>query len=197
MNPRKMEPRDVIHFATPDAFRAWLEKEHACSEELWVGYWKKSTGIPSVSWEETVDEALCFGWIDGIRKRVDDNSFVIRFTPRRAKSNWSCRNIERYSALSAEGRVTLAGQAAFARRTEARSGVYCFEQASLPELSDEYIARIRANPAAWRYWQARPPGYRKQAVHWILSAKQEATRDRRLAALIADSAEGRKVKPFR
>ncbi len=192
-----MEPRDVTHFATSELFRAWLEEHHASAEELWVGYWKKSTGRPSVTWEETVDEALCFGWIDGIRKRVDDDAYTIRFTPRRAKSIWSHRNIERFAALSAGGRVSPPGQAAYSKRTEDRSGVYSFEQRTDLELSADYVARLRADDAAWRDWESRPPGYRKQVSHWVMSAKREPTRERRLSALIEDSAAGRKVKPLR
>lgn len=192
-----MEPHDIRHFATSELFRAWLEVHHASSAELWVGYWKKSTGRPSVTWEATVDEALCFGWIDGIRKRIDDEAYTIRFTPRRAKSVWSHRNIERFEALSAAGLVSPAGHAAFSRRTEARSRVYAFEQATRPELSADYVARFRADVAAWRDWESRPPGYRRQVAHWVMSAKRESTRERRLAALIEDCAAGRKVKPLR
>jgi uncharacterized protein YdeI (YjbR/CyaY-like superfamily) len=192
-----MEPREVTHFATYELFRAWLEEHHASAEELWVGYWKRTTGRPSVTWEETVDEALCFGWIDGIRKRVNDEAYTIRFTPRRATSVWSRRNIERFGALSAAGRVSPAGHAAYSKRTEARSGVYAFEQATDPELSAEYLARLRVDPAAWRDWESRPPGYRRQVTHWVMSAKRESTRERRLTALIEDCAAGRKVKPLR
>ena len=192
-----MEPRDVTHFATYELFRAWLEEHHASSEELWVGYWKKSTGRPSVTWEETVDEALCFGWIDGIRKRVDDEAYTIRFTPRRAKSVWSRRNIERFGALSAAGRVSPPGHAAYSKRTEARSGVYSFDQTTNPELSADYVARLRADHAAWCDWESSLPGYRRQVAHWVMSAKRESTRERRLTALIEDSAAGRKVKPLR
>ncbi len=192
-----MEPRDVTHFATSELFRAWLEQHHATAEQLWVGYWKKSTGRLSVTWEETVDEALCFGWIDGIRKRVDDEAYTIRFTPRRAKSMWSHRNIERFGALSAAGRVSPPGHAAYSKRSQARSGVYSFEQTTNPELSADYVARLRADHAAWRDWESRPPGYRKQVAHWVMSAKRESTRERRFTALFEDSAAGRKVKPLR
>jgi uncharacterized protein YdeI (YjbR/CyaY-like superfamily) len=192
-----MEPRDVTHFETPGAFRAWLEKHLGTADELWVGYWKKSTGRPSVTWEETVDEALCFGWIDGIRKRVDAEAYTIRFTPRRAKSVWSRRNIDRFEALSEAGRVSPPGAEAYARRATARSEIYSFEQETAPELSAEYIARLQADAAAWRDWESRPAGYRRQVSHWVMSAKREATRERRLASLIEDSAAGRKVKPLR
>lgn len=187
----------MTHFETPAAFRAWLKVHHDSVDELWVGYWKKATGRPSVTWEETVDEALCFGWIDGIRKRVDEEAYTVRFTPRRPRSVWSLRNIERYEALRAEGRVVEPGEEAWRYRREDRSGLYSFEQERPPALSEEYEARLRARPEAWRDWEARPPGYRRQAAHWVMSAKRESTRERRLTALIEDSAAGRKVKPLR
>ncbi len=192
-----MEPRDVTHFETAEDFRAWLEKHQDSADELWVGYWKKSTGRLSVTWEETVDEALCFGWIDGIRKRLDEEAYTVRFTPRRAKSVWSRRNIDRIEALSRAGRVAPPGAEAYARRAADTSEIYSFEQATPAELSAEYIARLQANAAAWQDWESRPPGYRKQVSHWVMSAKREATRQRRLASLIDDSAAGRKVKPLR
>lgn len=192
-----MEPGDVKHFRSGRAFRDWLSQHHADMDELWVGYWKISTGKPSMTWEESVDEALCFGWIDGIRKRVDDESYTIRFTPRRAGSTWSRRNIGRYEALEAAGLIEQAGKAAYARRTEDRSGTYSFEQDVVPTLSGDFLARLKANESAWADWTARPAGYRKQVAHWIMSAKRESTRSQRLAALIEDSAAGRKVKPLR
>ena len=192
-----MEPFDVTHFETADALRRWLEAHHAARAEIWVGFWKKSTGRPSITWPESVDEALCFGWIDGIRKRVDDESYAIRFTPRRPTSIWSRRNIERYEALEAEGRIATAGAAAYANRTEEKSGTYSFEQETPLTLSAGYLARLAAHARAWSDWQARPAGYRKQVAHWIMSAKRESTRERRLAALIEECAAGRKVKPLR
>ncbi|MEM7415683.1 MAG: YdeI/OmpD-associated family protein [Gemmatimonadota bacterium] len=190
-------PRDVTYFEVPADFRSWLEAYASEADQLWVGYWKKATGRASVTWEETVDEALCYGWIDGIRKRVDDDAYTIRFTPRRPRSIWSNRNLERYAVLSREGLIEPSGRAAFERRTEARTGVYSFEQETPSELSADYVDRLRANEAAWSDWDARPPGYRRRAAHWVMSAKRNETRDRRMAALIADSAVGRKVKPFR
>ncbi len=192
-----LEPTHVTHFDSPPAFRAWLREHHATREHLWVGYWKKHTRRPSITWEESVDEALCFGWIDGIRKRVDDESYTIRFTPRRTGSTWSRRNIDRYHALQSTGRIEPPGAAAFAMRTEENSGRYSFEQDPRLTLTDSYLARLRSNTDAWADWQARPPGYRKRVTHWIMSAKQEATRERRLTILIEDSAAGRKVKPLR
>jgi uncharacterized protein YdeI (YjbR/CyaY-like superfamily) len=192
-----MEPTDVTHFASPRDFREWLRAHHAQRDVLWVGFWKKATGRPSMTWEESVDEALCYGWIDGIRKRVDDEAYTIRFTPRREGSTWSRRNIEQYAELEREGRIEPAGRAAFERRSEDNSGVYSFEQGDPVTLSDEYLVRLRSDEAAWADWEARPPGYRRQVSHWVMSAKREATRERRLAALIEDCRAGRKVKPLR
>lgn len=192
-----MEPRDVTYFDRPEAFRAWLSANADSADELWVGYWRKSSSRASLTWEESVDEALCFGWIDGIRKRVDEEAYTIRFTPRRPRSIWSNRNIERYQALTTAGRITPAGEAAWARRREERSGVYSFEQSGATGLSPEYLRRLDANPEASAFWSASPAGYRRRASHWVMSAKREETRDRRLATLIADCAAGLRVKPLR
>lgn len=192
-----MEPKDVTHFPTPEDFREWLKAHHAERDVLWVGFWKKATGRASMTWEESVDVALCFGWIDGIRKRVDDEAYTIRFTPRREGSTWSRRNIERYEALAGKGLIAPPGEAAYTRRTDENSGVYSFEQDETPELSEEFRKRLRANADAWTDWEARPPGYRRTAAHWVMSAKRKSTRERRLAQLIEDSAAGRKIKPLR
>ncbi len=192
-----MEPKDVTHFDSPAAFRNWLKNQHADRDELWVGYWKKSTRHPSMTWEESVDEALCFGWIDGIRKRVDEEAYTIRFTPRRSRSTWSRRNIDRFEVLEAAGRVESPGAAAYAERTAENSGRYSFEQEVPATLTADYLMRLKLDDNAWADWQSRPPGYRKQVAHWVMSAKRESTRERRLAALIEDCAAGRKVKPLR
>ncbi|MDX1647418.1 MAG: YdeI/OmpD-associated family protein [Longimicrobiales bacterium] len=192
-----MEPHDVTHFETSEAFRAWMEEHHEARDVLWVGFWKKATDRPSITWEESVDVALCFGWIDGLRKRVDDEAYTIRFTPRRDGSVWSRRNIERYRALEAEERVAPAGEAAYAQRTEERSGVYSFERKKPPELSSAFEARLKADEVAWASWQSRPPGYRKRASHWVMSAKKEGTRERRFKRLLEDEAAQRKVEPLR
>lgn len=186
-----------MHFETPEEFASWLEEHHADRDALWVGYWKKGTGRHSVTWEETVDEALCFGWIDGIRKRIDDDAYTIRFTPRRRGSVWSRRNIDRFAVLSAAGRIREAGKAEYERRREDRSEVYSFEQAKPPELSPDFQVRLQQQPAAWSDWEGRPPGYRRRAAHWVMSAKREATRERRFAALVEDCAAGRKIKLLR
>jgi uncharacterized protein YdeI (YjbR/CyaY-like superfamily) len=182
-------PVEPQFFATPALLRRWLAKHHAGAAELWLGYWKVGSGERSVTWPESVDEALCFGWIDGVRKRIDERSYVIRFTPRKAGSIWSTVNIARVAVLEAEGRMTAAGHAAFALRRENTSGVYSFEQRSV-ELPPAYSRLLRADRAAWVDWQRRPPSYRKAAMWWVVSAKQEATRERRLALLIECSASG-------
>jgi len=192
-----MQPKDVTYFDSPTAFREWLRAGHRERTELWVGYWKKAIRRPSITWEESVDEALCFGWIDGIRKRIDDASYTIRFTPRRPGSTWSLRNIDRYQALAIEGRIEPAGATAYGRRTEENSGTHSFEREMPATLTDDYLARLRSDTDAWADWQSRPPGYRRQVEHWIMSAKRKSTRERRLAALIEDCAAGRKVKPLR
>lgn len=193
----QMQPRDVQFFESPEGFRAWLDGSHTELDELWVGFWKVSTGRPTITWEESVDEALCFGWIDGIRQRIDEEAYAIRFTPRRTGSTWSLRNMERYAALKKAGRVTSAGAAAYAEREQDNTGVYSHEQDAPIQLSAEFEARLKAVDAAWDDWENRPPGYRKQVAFWVMSAKRPETRERRLESLIADSVDGRKVKPLR
>jgi uncharacterized protein YdeI (YjbR/CyaY-like superfamily) len=181
------------YFRSPEAFRKWLEKNHATADELAVGFHKKGTGKPSMTWPESVDEALCFGWIDGIRRSVDDERYTIRFTPRRPKSNWSAVNIKRVAELEESGRMTDAGRAAFAKRSEARSAIYSYE--NKPEdLPPEDRKRFRANAEAWKFFSEQPRGYRNVALYWVLSAKKPETRARRLETLIADSAAGRRLQ---
>ena len=183
-----------IYFASPEAFRAWLEAHHQRAPEVLVGYHKRATGKPSMTWPQSVDEALCFGWIDGIRRRIDDESYSIRFTPRRARSIWSAVNIARAGALIAEGRMTPAGLAAFEARDEERSAIYSYEQRHKAELSPGQEARLRADPAVWEWFQARPPSWRQGAIYWITSAKKPETRERRLATLIEKAAAGEMPK---
>ena len=180
-------------FATPAHFAKWLKAHHASHRELWVGFYKKGSGRPSITWPESVDEALCVGWIDGIRKRIDEESYVIRFTPRKATSTWSSINIARMAVLIEAGRVHPAGHAAFARRSEKKSGIYAYEQRKAARFDAATSKRFRANRAAWKYFAARPPGYRQLATWWVVSAKKEETRQRRIARLIAVSAEGREI----
>jgi uncharacterized protein YdeI (YjbR/CyaY-like superfamily) len=187
---------EATYFASPEAFRRWLERHHASATELWVGFHKRATGRPSMTWPESVDEALCFGWIDGIRKRVDDDRYVIRFTPRRSRSIWSLVNLRRVKALIEAGRMCPAGLAAYEARDPKRSGLYSFERAAA-QFSPSQEKRLRANARAWAFFESRPPWYRRVATHWVTSAKQEATRERRLEALIRDSAAGLQVGPLR
>jgi uncharacterized protein YdeI (YjbR/CyaY-like superfamily) len=188
-----MEP---TFFATPAEFRAWLERHHADARELLVGFHKKGSGRPSITWQESVDEALCFGWIDGVRRSIDADSYSIRFTPRQKRSIWSAANIKRARELLELGRMTPAGLAAFEARTDDRSAVYSHEQRKAAQLEPEQQARFEAEPAAWEWFQRQAPWYRRAALHWVTSAKRPETRERRLDALIADSAAGRTVKPL-
>jgi len=185
------EPRDVVHFEGPVAFRRWLAKHHAKLDELWVGFHKKRTGTPSLTWPESVDEALCYGWIDGIRKRIDDDRYTIRFTPRRPGSIWSAVNRRRMRELIDEGRVSKAGLAAWERRREDDLR-YSYEQQG-SKLDPELEKRFRSDRKAWKYYAAQPPGYRRTSAWWVMSAKRQETRERRLAQLVACSAEGRRI----
>jgi uncharacterized protein YdeI (YjbR/CyaY-like superfamily) len=184
-------PAEPLHFASPDEFRDWLAEHHESRDELWVGFWKKATGRASLTWPQSVDEALCVGWIDGLRRRIDDASYAIRFTPRRPGSTWSLRNLERFEVLEAEGRMRDPGREAFARRVEEKTGTYSFERKTPAELPDGFEERIREDPRVWDAWEAFTPSHRRRVVHWLASAKKEETRWRRLAKLIDDLAAGR------
>jgi uncharacterized protein YdeI (YjbR/CyaY-like superfamily) len=185
--------RRPVFFESAAAFRQWLEQNSLSEQELVVGFYKVGTGKPSLSWSESVDEALCFGWIDGVRKRIDDHSYQIRFTPRKPGSVWSAVNIAKVEALTALGRVRPAGAEAFARRTARKSSVYSYEQAGVLELSPQEQRTFKGNKTAWQYFGRVAPSYRKVMVFWVVSAKQRATRARRLAQLIEACAEGRKL----
>ena len=182
-------------FKTPADFRKWFEAHHVSAPELWVGFYKKTSGKPSITWPQSVDEALCFGWIDGIRKSIDDVSYKIRFTPRQPRSTWSAVNIKRAQQLIDQGLVRPAGLKAFAAREENRSGIYSYDQRS-PELPNQYGKKLKKDLAAWRFFQAQPPSYRKAANWYVLSAKKEETRLKRLDALIEYSAQGRRIPQF-
>ena len=183
-------------FATPADFRAWLAANHTTTDELWVGFYKKASGRPSITWPESVDEALCYGWIDGLRQRLDDERYVIRFTPRRPGSNWSEVNRRRVAALIDAGRMQPAGLAAYEARDAAGAVSYSYE--NRPErLEEPYEAEFRAHADAWAYWQAQPTHYRRGTAHWVMSAKREETRRKRLATLIEDSAAGRWAAIYR
>ncbi|MGH2562556.1 MAG: YdeI/OmpD-associated family protein [Thermomicrobiales bacterium] len=183
-------------FATPADFRAWFEEHHDTAQELLVGFYKKGSGTPSITWPEAVDEALCVGWIDGVGRRIDDVSYSIRFTPRKPRGTWSVVNVNRVQALTEQGRMRPAGLAAYERRTDDRTGIYAHEQRDAAHLDEAAEQQFRANGEAWDWFQAQPPSYRKAAIWWVVSAKQTATRQKRLAAVIDDSAHGRTVKPL-
>jgi uncharacterized protein YdeI (YjbR/CyaY-like superfamily) len=181
-----------VFFSSATKFRQWLTKHHASATELLVGFHKVDSGTPSMTWPESVDEALCVGWIDGVRKRIDENSYTIRFSPRRISSIWSAVNMRRVEALSAEGRMQPAGLKAFAARKENKSGIYAYEQRQA-ELPEPYAGLLKKNKAAWKFFESQPPSYRKRMFWWVISAKREATRLQRLESLIAESAQGKRV----
>lgn len=183
-----------LFFATPADLRRWLDANHSTAKELWVGFYKKESGRPSITWPESVDEALCVGWIDGIRKRLDDESYVIRFTPRKPQSTWSAVNIARVAELKRNGRMRPAGLAAFERRSDEKSAIYSYEQRTTAEFDESAERQFRANPKAWEFFQAQAPWYRRTATYKVISAKREETRQKRLAQLIADSAAGRRIR---
>jgi uncharacterized protein YdeI (YjbR/CyaY-like superfamily) len=187
----------ATYFASGAAFRAWLEANHETADEKLVGFYKRATGTPSLTWNESVDAALCFGWIDGVRKGVDDARYTIRFTPRRKGSIWSVKNIKRMQELLAEGLVSAAGRAAFEARRADRTALYSFEQRTRPELTGEQLAALQANAKAWAWWQTQAPSYQRAASHWVISAKREETRATRLAILIKDAAAGLRIGPMR
>lgn len=182
-------------FATPEDFRRWLADHHDTATELIVGFYKKGSGKPSITWPESVDEALSFGWIDGVRRSISEEAYCIRFTPRKTSSIWSAVNVARVAALEELGRMTEAGRRAFAAREAARTGVYSHERDAPPRLSPADETRFRGHAAAAEFFDAQPPWYRRTALHWVISAKREETRQRRLDQLIVDSAAGRWIGP--
>ena len=186
-----------VFFATPEEFRAWLDEHHATATELWVGLYKKGSGRPSITWPEAVDEALCFGWVDSVRQRIDDERYMNRFTPRKPTSNWSAINIRRVEELTNQRRMRAAGLKAFRERREDTAARYSYEQRHLAQLEPAQERRFRATKKAWEWFQAQPKGYRTNAVYWMASAKKPETRERRLDMLIEDSARGRRVPPLR
>jgi uncharacterized protein YdeI (YjbR/CyaY-like superfamily) len=183
---------EIVFFPAPADLRKWFRKNHAAAQDLWVGFYKKHTEEPSITWPESVDEALCVGWIDGIRKRIDEASYVIRFTPRRRGSIWSAVNIKRVAVLTSEKRMQPAGLAAFAARRENKSGIYSYEQRSA-RLPEPYASLLRKNRDAWKFFQVQPPSYRKTIGWWVVSAKQEGTRRKRLQKLIVESARRKRL----
>jgi uncharacterized protein YdeI (YjbR/CyaY-like superfamily) len=185
---------DPVFFTTPSEFRAWLEQHHETEPELLVGFYRTKTGRQGITWAQSVDQALCFGWIDGVRRGYDTDSYTIRFTPRKATSIWSTVNARRIGELAGQGLVAPAGLAAFARRTDTRTSVYAHEQEPA-ELDPAEEAEFRANAPAWEFFATQAPSYRKVALHWVVRAKRPETRRRRLDALIAGSAIGERAGP--
>ena len=184
----------AVYFPTEADFRSWLQANHETAPELLVGFWKKGSGKPSVDWPQVRDQALCFGWIDGVRKSLGDDAYTIRFTPRRKRSIWSKVNLDRFEALKAAGLMTTAGESALAEST-GPSGVYAYER-PLSELTADEIAEFRKEKAAWADWEQRPPSYCKVVLHWVTSAKKSETRAKRLAILIKSSAAGEKIPGY-
>jgi uncharacterized protein YdeI (YjbR/CyaY-like superfamily) len=188
-------PRNVTYFQTPAELRAWFEKNHMTADELWLGYHGKRTGRPSVTWQDVVDVELCFGWIDSVRYSLGDGQSAQRLTPRRKGSVWSAINIKRFAELERDGLVRPAGRAAFARRDEARSRIYSYENRSRG-FDAAYEAEFRKHERAWSFFEAQPPSYRKMAAFWMMSAKREETRKRRLTTLIETSLGGARLPQF-
>jgi uncharacterized protein YdeI (YjbR/CyaY-like superfamily) len=183
-------PQPPTFFACADDFRAWLQAHGERSAELIVGYWKVGSGRPSLSWPESVDEALCVGWIDGVRKRIDEASYCIRFTPRRPGSIWSAVNIANAERLIAQGRMQPRGLAAFEARQARKSAVYAYEQPEMAQLTPDELARFRQNPVAWAFFENSPPSWRKPLLHWLATARKPETRERRMVRLMDACARG-------
>lgn len=182
----------AIYFEDPASLRAWFERYHDAEQELILGYYKMASGKPSVSWSESVDQAICFGWIDGVRRSIDEQRYCIHFTPRRAGSIWSAVNIRKVRELKKQGLMTQSGLDAWAARSHERSVRYSYEQKNV-QLSPAYEKKLRANAKAWAYFESLAPSYRKPSVWWVMSAKQEKTRLRRLDILIDCSSKGTKI----
>jgi uncharacterized protein YdeI (YjbR/CyaY-like superfamily) len=191
----RMEVRPKF-FSTLAAWRTWLEANHANEQELWVGFYKRSSGHPSITWPEAVDGALCFGWIDGVRKSIDAVSYKIRFTPRKPRSAWSAINIKRTTELKRLGLMHASGLAAFEKREEKRSAIYAYEQRKTAKLPLDFEQQFQANEAAWEFFMSQPPWYQRTSTYWVISAKKEETRLKRLATLIRDSANQRTIAPL-
>jgi len=188
---------EPLFFAGPEEFYGWLEAHHAEETELWIGYYKKATGKQTMSWSQAVDQALCFGWIDGVLRRIDDETHMQRFTPRKLGSNWSKVNVEKMARLEAAGLVAPAGRQAFEARRADRTGIYSFERDEPAQFPPEFAARLRANAVASDYFENRAPSYRHACIHWVTSAKREDTRVRRMDQLIDCSEQGLDVPQFR
>jgi len=188
-----MPPKPTF-FPTPSDFRAWFESHHDKFQELFVGFHKKSSGKPSITWPESVDAALCFGWIDGVRKSIDDTSYTIRFTPRRPTSTWSAVNIKRVQQLRKMGLMHPAGLKAFAARSAKKSAIYSYEQRKSARFTREQAKQFRANKAAWEFFRSQAPWYQRVTTYWVISAKMEETKHKRLSLLIEHS-QNRRTLP--
>jgi uncharacterized protein YdeI (YjbR/CyaY-like superfamily) len=181
-------------FGSPQDFRAWLDLNAGLVSELMVGFHKVGTGRPSMTWPESVSEALCYGWIDGVRRRIDDETYVIRFTPRKPSSIWSAVNIAKFHDLQNRGLVSPAGEQAFSHRTDQKSKVYAYEQAATAELSAQEVKLFKRKKTAWDYFEKCPPGYKKVLLHWVATAKRAETKAARLATLIEACAAGKRLR---
>jgi uncharacterized protein YdeI (YjbR/CyaY-like superfamily) len=186
------EAEKPTFFDSPAHFRRWLEANHATADVLWIGFWKAKSGKKGLTYEEAVEEALCFGWIDGLVKRWDEHAYMQRFTQRRAKSIWSAINIAKVEALRKAGRMAAPGLATFEARDPKRAGIYSFENRDMM-LDAAFTKRFKARVRAWKFFEAQPPGYRRLAAFWVMSAKKEETRERRFRQLLEDSASGTRV----
>ena len=185
-----------IFFTTPEAFRKWLNKHHQDLTELWVGYYKKGSGIPSITWPESVDQALCFGWIDGIRKSIDEQSYKVRFTPRKPNSHWSDVNIKKIKELKKLGLLEPSGLTAYNKRTQKRSRNASYEQQQV-KLSNEYQKQFKLNPQAWEYFNQKAKSYQRTAIWWVVSAKKKETQLNRLKTLIESSQNQDIIPPLK
>jgi uncharacterized protein YdeI (YjbR/CyaY-like superfamily) len=188
---------DAKFFPTPAEFRKWFEANHDKESELLVGFYKKDTGKPSITWPESVDQALCYGWIDGIRKKIDEDSYSIRFTPRKKSSIWSAVNIKRVGELTEQGLMKPSGLAVFEQRKEDKSAIYSYEQRDKVALEADDEKLFKTNQKAWDWFHAQAPSYQKAAIWWVVSAKQEATRKKRIATLIEDSENRLRIASMR
>jgi uncharacterized protein YdeI (YjbR/CyaY-like superfamily) len=186
----------LTFFKSGTDFRRWLEKNHSSADELWVGFYRKDSGKGGITYAQALDEALCYGWIDGIRKKLDDISFTTRFTPRKPNSIWSNVNVAHVSRLTQEGRMMPPGIAAYEKKTDARTGVYSFERETA-SLDPAMVREFRKNRQAWKFFEAQPPYYRRLAAWYVISAKRQETRDMRLKRLIDDSARGDRLAQFK
>ena len=189
------KPQNVVFFETPAQLRAWFEANHDTATELWLGYHRKRTGRSSVTWQEVVDQELCFGWIDSVRYSLGDDRSAQRITPRRKGSVWSAVNIERFQELDRLGLVHPTGRAAFEKRDEARSRIYAYENRSRA-FDGTREAAFRKNKTAWKFFESQAPWYRRTATYWVMSAKREETQDKRLAQLIEHSKKGERIPPL-